>query len=137
MDAFAREGDRDIAMTEIDHFLDSLAPGERDIANRLREIIRAAAPDIIESFKWNAPSFMHGGDHKLTLGRNRIGGIRLVAHRGAKPRAVDRFSFRDSDGLADWQSEDRGVMNFGKLEEVDRVAEQLQAFVARWLEETR
>lgn len=124
-------------MREIDHFLDRLAPGERDIVNRLREIIIAAAPDLVEGFKWNAPSFIHGGDHKLTLGRNKDGGIRLVAHRGAKPRAVGRFSFLDNESLAEWPSADRGVMNFRSPEEVDRVAEQLQAFVARWLEATR
>lgn len=118
-------------MREIDNFLDSLSADERDIANRLLAIVRAAAPDVIEAFKWNAPSFIHGSDHKLTLGLNKDGGIRLVAHRGAKPRDLGRFTFLDSDGLAEWPSEDRGVLNFRSLAEVDGVSGELQAFVAR------
>ncbi|MGN6595151.1 hypothetical protein [Sphingopyxis terrae] len=84
-----------------------------------------------------AASFIHAGDHKLTLGRNKDGGIRLVAHRGAKPRPVELFSFIDSQGVADWPSADRGVMTFRSIEEVDRIAAQVQLFVARWLEATR
>jgi hypothetical protein len=124
-------------MREVDKFLDSLAPGERDTANRLRAIVSAAAPEVVEGFRWNAPSFIHAGDHKLTLGRNKDGGIRLVVHRGARPRPVDSFSFLDNEGLAEWPSADRGVMTFRSPEAVDRVAAQLQAFVARWLEAAR
>ena len=124
-------------MLEIDTFLGSLAPAERDTANRLRAIVRCVAPDVVEGFKWNAPSFIHAGDHKLTLGRNKAGGIRLVVHRGSRPRPMDTFLFLDKEGLADWPSADRGVMTFRSLEEVDRIAEQLQAFVSRWLEATR
>jgi len=104
------------------------------ISDRLRAVVRAAAPDLEEGFKWNAPSFHRDGVHCITLGRMPKGGIRLVLHRDAKVKNADGFRFDDPDGLAGWPAPDRGTLSFLSMEALDAVAPQLASLIRRWAE---
>ena len=120
-------------MVTVPDFLASRDPETRSTVERLREIIAAAAPGLNERIKWNAPSFALGEDDLITLGLERRGGVRLVLHRGAKPKDVSAFRFDDPAGLARWAAPDRGVAVFQTAGDVDARSEALRDLCARWV----
>ena len=103
---------------------------------RLRAIVSAAAPDLSEEIKWNAPSYADAGRDRVTLGVERKGGVRLVLHRGAAVR-TDGFTFDDPTCLARWPSPDRGVITFADASAVEAVAQPLTDLLARWIAANR
>lgn len=121
-------------MVTVPDFLASLDPETRSTVERLREIIATAAPDLIERIKWNAPSFALGDADLITLGLERRGGVRLVLHRGAKPKDSADFRFDDPGGLARWPAADRGVMVFQDLQAVEATGPALHDLCARWVQ---
>lgn len=122
-------------MPSIDLFRSGLDADTLDMIDRLRAIVAAANPDLVERIKWNAPSFAIGDDDRITLGVERKGGVRLVLHRGAKPRQDPGFSFADIDGLADWPAADRGVIVWRDIAAIDRMAPALTRLCRRWLQQ--
>jgi len=124
----------DKTMKALAAFDAKLDPDLLALSNRLRRLVREAAPELAEDFKWNAPSFRKGDTHCVTLGLLPKGGLRLVLHRGAKPRDTAGFRFDDPDGLASWPAPDRGTMSFARLDELEAIAPQLAALVRRWVD---
>lgn len=122
-------------MSSIDLFRSTLDPDTLGMIDRLRAIVVAANPDLVEHIKWNAPSFAIGDDDRITLGVERKGGLRLVLHRGAKPRRDVGFSFDDVDGLADWPSADRGVIVWRNLAAIDQMTPALILLCRRWIQQ--
>jgi hypothetical protein len=49
------------ASQQIDAYIDGLPGWQRDVARRLRELIHAADPQIVEEWKWDTPVFSHAG----------------------------------------------------------------------------
>ncbi|ATC34281.1 DUF1801 domain-containing protein [Caulobacter vibrioides] len=118
----------------VSDFLARLDPETRSMVERLRAIVNSAAPVLAERIKWNAPSFALGDDDLITLGLERRGGVRLVLHRGAKPKDTVDFRFDDPGRLARWPAPDRGVMVFKDLQAVEATAPALRELCARWVQ---
>lgn len=121
-------------MATVQDFLGALDAETRPIVERLRAIVISAAPSLAERIKWNAPSFAFGDDDLITLGLERRGGVRLVLHRGAKPKDLSDFRFEDPAGLARWVAPDRGVMVFQTPDDVDARSEALRDLCGRWVQ---
>jgi hypothetical protein len=121
---------------DVESFRDGLDVQTLDIVDALRAIISSSHSGLTERIKWNAPSFAIGGDDRITLGLERTGGVRVVLHRGAKPKTLGGFSFDDRDGLARWPAPDRGVVMFQSKAEVEQRAEALRDLCSRWLAAT-
>lgn len=121
----------------VNDWLDDLTPEARQAVDRLREMVRAAAPDLDESIKWNAPSFADRGQNRVTLGLERRGGYRLVLHRGAAVADTADFVFHDPSGVARWPTPDRGVATFATLDDIETRADGLKDLIARWVTITR
>lgn len=105
--------------------------------DRLRQLAADAGPAVTEHLKWNAPSFCVDGDDRITLGLDRKGGVRLVLHRGVRPRDPTGFRFEDPYCLVHWAAPDRGVLTFTDPEEVEAQADALRDLFRRWIEATR
>lgn len=118
-------------------WLDASDPAMRGLIERLRALALAAAPDVTEQIKWNAPSFCVDGDDRITLGLERKGGVRAVLHRGAKAKDTAGFAFADPDRLATWPSVDRGVLTFADEAALEAKEEAVAELFRRWLEATR
>ena len=112
-----------------------LSVPQRAMAERLRKLIAGAAAGLSEHVKWNAPSFCADGDDRVTLNFGPRGDVRVILHRGAKPK-LDGFAFKDSDGLAAWPAPDRGVVTFRNAADIDAKQAELAALVARWIAAT-
>ena len=117
----------------VEAWLGALSPENRTLIDRLRAIVIMAAPDLIETIKWNAPSFADRDQDRITLGIERKGGVRLVLHRGAAVQDLSGFAFADPDKVAKWPSADRGVARFVDLATVEAKAGVLEDLVRRWV----
>lgn len=103
------------------------------LVDALRASISSAAPDLVEALKWNAPSFSCRGVDCITLGLERKGGVRVVLHRGAKPKPLAGFSFDDPTGVARWIEPDRGVIVFRDMAQIDSRADRLRELWSGWV----
>lgn len=99
----------------------------------MRSIVKGADHRLEEEFKWNAPSFRLGAEHRVTLGLERAGGARIVLHRGVSRKDTAEFKFDDPTRLAVWPAEDRGVIKLQTLQEVTEKKERLTDLIKGWL----
>lgn len=120
---------------DIETSMAKLGPAQRALAERLRALIAGAAPGLSEHVKWNAPSFMAGGDDRVTLNFGPRGDVRVILHRGVAVKK-DGFAFDDPARLAAWPSPDRGVVTLRDAADLDGKAEALSDLVARWIAAT-
>jgi len=117
----------------VDTWLDALPREQREAVDRLRAIVRRAAPALSETIKWNAPSFADGEQDRITLGLERKGGWRLVLHRGAAVKDTAGFVFDDPAKVAKWPSADRGVATFRDVAAIDAASAALEDLIRRWI----
>ena len=120
----------------VDQYLGSLDTPARELVDAVRDIHRQSHPDLTEHIKWNAPSFSHGGEDRITMGIERKGGVRIVLHRGAKVKDSVDFAFADPHGLARWPSPDRGVILIADKAAAARQRDALTDLFGRWIEAT-
>lgn len=118
----------------VDDFLAAMGHARADEIQALRALILSSGPALEETIKWNAPSYRHGGDDRVTMRLRPGERVELILHRGAKKRQ-DAVDFTDASGLVHWRAPDRGqvVLEPGALA---AHAEALQALVAAWITAT-
>lgn len=121
---------------DVERFRAGLDSQTLQTVDAIRSIIAECQPGLSEGIKWNAPSFALCGDDRITLGLERKKGVRVVIHRGAKPKELGAFSFDDRDGLARWPSPDRGVIVFHDMADVEQRASAFGDLCSRWLAAT-
>ena len=72
---------------EVDQFMARLRHPLKEGVQRLRTAILASNDTITEHIKWNAPSFHHAGQDRVTFRLQPGDKLQLIFHRGAKVRA--------------------------------------------------
>lgn len=104
----------------VDEYLD--ASDRRGEVLAMRALVLAAAPDAVEIIKWNSPSYVVGGEDRLTINAGPKGPVRLILHRGVHvaedKRALSSFA-GDPTGLLTWHSDIRASMTSTSPEAVD------------------
>lgn len=100
----------------------------------LRAAILDAHPDLGEHIKWNAPSFVHDGEDRVTFRFPPKGGAQLILHRGAKVKDSAGFAFEDDTGLLRWLAPDRAVISLDDVGSTGGHQEAIVGIVGRWLE---
>jgi hypothetical protein len=94
----ARTREDDVANTsaEVDQFMARLEHPLKEGVQRLRTAILASNDTITEHIKWNAPSFRHAGQDRVTFRLQPDDKLQLIFHRGAKVRTdTAAFAFND------------------------------------------
>jgi uncharacterized protein YdhG (YjbR/CyaY superfamily) len=101
----------------------------------LREVVSRTEPSLTEHIKWNAPSFCHNGDDRITFNLSKPDAILLIFHRGAKAKKLALKSplLKVNSELLEWPSPDRGVMKFKSMAEVISLKGKLSAIVKDWI----
>ena len=122
---------------EVTEFLQELEHPMKDGIVNLRAAILASDDQITEHIKWNAPSFCHQGDDRVTFRLQPGNRLQLVFHRGPKVRddSAD-FVFEDGTGLLKWSTPDRGTVTLRDLEDVDAELPTVVELVGRWMRAT-
>jgi hypothetical protein len=120
----------------VDRFLAALDHSRLPEVQAIRSAILASDPAITERIKWNAPSFCHRDEDRVTFRLQPKDIVQLVFHRGAKKRSPDDFAFDDPTGLLVWAAPDRATLTFAGMDEVlaHRVA--LAGLVRAWMAAT-
>jgi hypothetical protein len=121
---------------EVDRFLAALDHPRRDEIETIRAIVLAADPAITERVKWNAPSFCHHGEDRVTFRLQPRNIVQLVFHRGAKTRSPEGFAFADPTGLLVWAAPDRATLTFAGMDEVNARRDALAGLVRAWIAAT-
>ncbi len=119
----------------VDEFLTDLDHLRVDDIRRIRTGLLAGDAELGERIKWNAPSFGHDGEDRVTFRLQPGDRFELVLHRGVHTRD-DPFTFDDPDNLITWATSDRGttVVAVGMT---DHEETRLLALAHRWLQATR
>lgn len=99
----------------------------------IRSLILGAHPAITEHVKWNAPSFCHLGEDRITLRLHPAGKLQLVFHRGAKVKDATTFRFQDDSGLLTWLAADRAVVAIQDMQDLNLKRTALIATVNKWI----
>lgn len=120
-------------MSAVEAYLAGLDPGTRATVDALRALIAASHAGLEESIKWNAPSFAYQGEHRITLGLEKNGAVRVVLHRDAKAKDSAGFHFDDPDRLARWPAVDRGALTVKNAAEVEAKSAALGDLFRRWI----
>lgn len=121
-------------MAAVTDYLGALEHGRFDEVLTLRAAVLAADPSLVESVKWNAPSYvLPGSAHEATFRLQPKDALQLILHRGVAVRA-DAVGgvLPDPLGLVRWATPDRGVVTFA--DRVDAaMADAVTALVGAWL----
>ncbi|WP_307531992.1 DUF1801 domain-containing protein [Streptomyces umbrinus] len=109
-------------------------PSQKETIEYLRAAVLGSDPGITENVKWKAPSFLRGGEDRVTFQLRAKKGVQLIFHRGAKVKD-DRADFRFSDesGLLGWISSDRATVIFQDLDDVKANEEAFVTLVRSWV----
>jgi hypothetical protein len=99
--------------TVADYLAASSRPHE---VEALRSIVVEANPRLVETIKWNSPSYVLDGVDRLTINAAGRGPVRLILHLGTETPedrgAVSSFA-GDPGGLLTWHSNIRASMVAG------------------------
>lgn len=119
----------------VEEFLTTLDHPRFEDIRRVRTALLAGDDELGERIKWNAPSFGHDGNDRVTFRIQPGDRFEIVLHRGVKKRD-DPFTFDDADHLITWATNDRGVTVVSSpLTDADET--RLIALLRRWLQATR
>ena len=124
---------------QVDEFLINLDHPLKKEIEHVRKIILETDKELTEHIKWNAPSYCHHGEDRITFNLRGKNSFLLIFHRGAKVR--DNKSndplFEDPTGLLTWASSDRAIAEFGNMDDVVTKTPALKTIIRTWLERTR
>ena len=126
-----KSADPDAFMAALDHPL-------KDVAEAVRKTIRGADKSLVEGVKWNAPSYQHDGDDRITLNLSAKDRVRVIFHCGAKAtKAKPKAPIVDQESaVLEWPSNDRAIMTFPSAEVFMAHKKELAEMVKKWIEAT-
>ncbi|MEZ6211328.1 MAG: DUF1801 domain-containing protein [Phycisphaerales bacterium] len=126
-----KSADPDAFMRDLDH-------PHKELAQAVRRAIRAADKSLVEGVKWNAPSFQHHGDDRITLNLSAKDCVRVIFHCGAKPpKTKPKAPIVDQESaVLEWPSNDRAIMTFPSAEVFMAHKKELAEMVKKWIEAT-
>ena len=116
--------------------MSSLDDSKKAQVEALRKLILDAEPNLQEHIKWNAPSYVFGGEDRITFNLfNKEEAVKLILHMGAM-RKEDKNAapvLKDDTGLIVWSSDIRGILSFRNLEDIQTKSIQLGQIIKQWL----
>ena len=119
---------------EVEDFLRALDHPLAASVRMLCDAFLSAEPSLEAHIKWNAPSFVFGGEDRVTFRlapRQQCG---LVFHRGVKVRKdSESFRFEDESGLVTWVTPDRGTVTLADAADAMAKRDALVQLVQRWI----
>jgi uncharacterized protein YdeI (YjbR/CyaY-like superfamily) len=123
---------------QVDEFLNNLDHPLKKEIEQVRRIILETGNDLTEHIKWNAPSFCHNGEDRITFNLHGKNSFRLIFHRGAKvkDKKTKERLFEDHTELLTWASPDRAIAEFDNMDDVNSKRAALKNIVRTWLERT-
>lgn len=117
-------------------FLDDLDDDKKTQVETLRQLILDTEPALEELIKWNAPSYVHNGEDRITFNlHNKENAVKLILHMGATKKEDKKAKpvLNDETGLIVWNSDIRGRLTFDGLEDIKEKRDGVALLVRQWL----
>lgn len=119
---------------EVTTFMKTLVHPLKKEIEEVRKMILNAQKGLEENIKWNGPNFQFRGEDRITMRIHPPPHLQLIFHRGAKASAKTKQRLiEDASGLLDWKTNDRAVITFKSMEEIEANKKQLKEIVSKWL----
>ena len=119
--------------TDVEEYLRTFEHPNKEVLLRVREIILGVDPKIQEGIKWKVPSF-RTTEFFATFHVRSKKAMGLVLHFGAKKRQdlPERSTISDPTNLLEWLSDDRAMITFGSIQEVDKSEHEFANIIRQW-----
>ena len=118
----------------VETFLHELKHPLKPVIELIRQLILGVSAKIHEGIKWNAPSFCtseHFATFNLARANDRV---MLILHTGAKPRKLKlKRLIADPADLLKWLADDRCMVTFDSVQEVEAKQSALEAIIREWI----
>jgi hypothetical protein len=119
---------------EVTKFLDRLNHPFRNEIDKLRSLILQANSEIVENIKWNGPNYSFRNEDRITMRIQPPKQIQLIFHRGAKKlKQPSERLIKDESDLLTWKENDRAVITFRNITEIENAGNELNTIVNKWL----
>lgn len=121
--------------SEVTEFLDTLNHPFREEIEYLRSCILSADKQLTENIKWNGPNYCVGDADRITMRiQPPAKQVQLIFHRGAKKQGqpADKLISNKSK-LLTWKENDRAIITFKSLQDIEQAKEELTAIVQEWI----
>lgn len=123
---------------EVSNFLDALKHPFRAEIEALRICILKANSNLTEDIKWNGPNYSLNAQDRLTMRIQPPKQVQLIFHRGAKKLAQPKNKLiASASKLLEWKENDRAVISFKTLKDIETAEKELSTLVKEWLEASR
>jgi hypothetical protein len=119
---------------DVEAFLAALVHARKDEVNAVRALIRAADARIVETVKWNAPSFRIDDDFAtMRIAPKDV--VQVVLHTGVKKRPdAEKIPVEDPTSMLVWAAPDRAVVTFTSRADVDARSDAFAAVLRQWIQ---
>lgn len=119
---------------DVDAFFAKLRHPHAAAFQAIRKIILDVDPRIAEGIKWNVPSF-RTSEYFATLHLRTQRGVGVILHFGAKKRLdlTARTAIKDPQSMLAWLSDDRAVVAFADLKDVQAKASAFGSLIRQWI----
>jgi hypothetical protein len=125
------------ANIEVTKFLDNLNHPFRSEIERVRLNILNADNRLKENVKWNGPNYFVGNADRITMRIHPADQVQLIFHRGAKVQAQpNERLISDYAGLLKWKGNDRAVLTFKNMADIENSKPYLDIIVKEWIDAT-
>lgn len=125
--------------TEVTDFLNAINHPFRNEIEQLRNCILSADYNLTENIKWNGPNYCFGNEDRITMRiQPPTQQAQLIFHRGAKKQVQpkDKLISNQSKMLV-WKENDRAVVTFKSLQEIENGKTELTTLVNEWINATK
>lgn len=125
--------------SEVTKFLNELNHPFKSEIEHLRELILKATNGLTENIKWNGPNYCFDDADRITM---RIQPpkkqVQLIFHRGAKKQEQPKEKLiQVNSNLLVWKENDRAIVTFRSLEEIENGQIDLIEIIKKWIKATK
>lgn len=123
---------------EVTDFLDSQTLPLRNEIEKIRSCILHAHNQVTENIKWNGPNYSVNQQDRITLRIHPPSKLQIIFHRGAKKQEQPAQKLISVEHpFLSWKENDRAVMTFQTVEQIDENSSFLSEFAHQWIEATQ
>ncbi|MCB0805761.1 MAG: DUF1801 domain-containing protein [Bacteroidales bacterium] len=123
---------------EVTAFLSDLKLPLRLEIDALRRLILESNAGLAENIKWNGPNYTFGDQDRITMRIHPPKQVQLIFHRGAKKLAQpEKRLIEVKTKKLIWKENDRAVMSFKNMAEIEDGKSELTDVVRKWIDATK
>lgn len=123
---------------DVTAFLAGLKHPLKNEIDEIRKIVLSSNKGLAEIIKWNAPSFCHKGEDRITMRIHPPKQIQLIFHRGTKVQKIPKDKLiNDASGILAWKTNDRAVATFTSMGDIKLKTSSLVEIINKWLKATK